>query len=218
MTMPTAVRCEDFTERVEELALGMVDEPDRGDLLTHSAGCPRCQSLLDGFGTLVDRLLLAAPELEPPAGFESRVLARLGIDAPSQRRPHTLLWAGAAAVVVLLVVAVGVLRARVDAPTKVADASASIVTATGAELGSVRLVAQPAPHVLVMIAAPRPSPGTRHCELRRPDGTWVQVGTWQPADVAGGVWATGIDTQLLRATAMRITLDNGTVLASATFG
>ena len=218
MTTSAPVRCEDFAERVEELSLGMVDVPNRSDLLMHSGVCPRCQSLLDGFATLVDRLLLCAPELEPPAGFESRVLARLGTDVPSNRRTRASLWAAAAAAVVVLVVAVGVLSARVDAPPKVVDASASIFATAGAELGSVRLVAEPAPHVLVMIAAPRPGPGTRHCELRRTDGSWVQVGTWQPADLAGGVWATGIDKQLLHATAMRITLDDGTVLASATFG
>ena len=95
-------------------------------------------------------------------------------------------------------------------------ATASIVAATGSEVGSVQLIAEPTPHVLVTIAAPRPDPGFRTCELQRPDGTWEQVGWWDAADIASGVWAVGIDPTLLDAKAMRI-ISDGDVLATATF-
>jgi len=101
--------------------------------------------------------------------------------------------------------------------TEAAKPTAAIVTPAGVNLGSVQLLANPAPHVLVAIRAPRPEPGQRNCELQRSDGTWVQVGSWDVADIAAGVWATGIDTSLLNATAMRITTQDGTLLATATF-
>jgi len=63
---------------------------------------------------------------------------------------------------------------------------------------------------------PRPGPGVRHCELLAPDGTWDEVGQWDAAGIASGVWAVGVDPTLLDATAMRITQD-GAVLATATF-
>jgi hypothetical protein len=154
--------------------------------------------------------------VEPPAGFETRVLARIGAEPPVTR--HTPWWAFAAAVVLLL--AGGFVTARLlgDQGTATSADSAEIVSAAGDHVGEVRLVAQPVPHVLVTVTAPRPNPGVRHCELQQADGTWVEVGTWEVADLAGGVWAVGIDPALLGARAMRVTDDGGAVLASATFG
>jgi hypothetical protein len=45
----------------------------------------------------------------------------------------------------------------------------------------------------------------------------VKVGSWEVADLASGIWAVGIDASMLDATAMRVTSDDGTVLASAEF-
>jgi hypothetical protein len=95
--------------------------------------------------------------------------------------------------------------------------TADILTATDDRLGHVSLVAQPQPHVVVSIDQARPYTGTRHCELQRSDGTWVEVGTWQLTDLAEGIWVAGIDPDLLDARTMRITTDDGAVLATATF-
>lgn len=215
MTDSPTTACRAFDELAEELALGMVDEPRRSELLAHAATCARCQSVLDGLGSVVDRLLLVAPEVEPPAGFESRVLTRLGAEpAPPARSPTRWMWAAAAAV--LLIVAGGLVATKF-ADDGSAPAAAAIVTADGSSVGTVRLVAEPAPHVFITIAAPRPGPGVRHCELQTDAGTWVEVGTWEVADIQGGVWAVGIEADLLDARAMRVTDDDGTVLATATF-
>ena len=80
--------CEDFREVVEELALGGVDDPRRARLHAHAAACPACQARLDELALLVDRLLLAAPELEPPAGFVGRVLDHLATAAAGAPRPR----------------------------------------------------------------------------------------------------------------------------------
>ena len=216
MTDSPAASCAAFDELAEELALGMVDEPRRSELLGHAASCPRCQSALDGLGSVVDRLLLVAPEIEPPAGFETRVLARIGAEPAPARRRRTGMWVAAAAALVLIGGAAVAARRIDDAPTT--GDPAAIVAANGTEVGTVRLVAEPAPHVFISIRAPRPTPGLRHCELQVADGTWVEVGTWEVADIEGGVWAVGIDAALLDARAMRVTADDGTVLATAAFG
>lgn len=208
--------CEHFDEHSDALALGQVDEPLRSQLLAHAADCPRCHSLLDGLATVVDRLLLVSPQVEPPAGFEGRALARIGVAASSRRRagPSRRLLASAVAVAVAVALVAGVVRLGDD---QRGTDDAPIVAATGAVVGAVRLVAEPEPHVLVTVASPRPDPGVRHCELLRPDGTWAEVGTWEVADLAAGVWAVGIPPELLGATAMRVTLDDGTVVATAAF-
>jgi len=209
-----SIDCDEFDAHVDELALGQLDEPLRSQLLAHTLECPHCHSLLDGLGVVADRLLLAAPQIEPPAGFENRALARLGSPpAGSNRRSRRLRWVAAAAAVVVIAVS-GVLVARLgDGPDVV---TAAIVAGAGSEVGSVQLISEPTPYVLVVIDAPRPGPGIRACELQRPDGTWATVGWWTADDIASGVWAVGIDPALLDATAMRITADDD-VLATAVF-
>ena len=210
-----SIRCQVFDAHADELALGQVDEPLRGQLLAHAAACPHCHSLLEGLGQVADRLLLTAPQMEPRAGFENRTLARLdAARVGTTRRTTGVRWvvAGAAAVGVALVGALFAVQFE-DGPEV---STAAIVAPAGTEVGSVQLIADPVPHVLVAVDAPRPGPGIRTCELQRPDGSWEAVGGWNAADIASGVWAVGIDPALLGATAMRITSD-GDVVATAAF-
>lgn len=217
MSTDVTIDCEQFDAHADELALGQVAEPLRGQLVTHAALCPNCHSLLDALGAVADRLLLAAPQMEPPAGFENRALARLdAVTVGSDRRSVSVRWVaavGVAAAVAVMVVGAFLAVRFDDGPN---TATAAIVATTGSEIGSVQLIAEPAPHVLVTIDTPTSDPGRRTCELQRPDGTWQTVGWWNAADIASGVWAVGIDPVLLDATAMRITSD-GDVLATATF-
>lgn len=215
MSDPGPIHCDVFDAHADELALRQLDEPLRGRLLAHAAACPHCYSLLDSLGTLADRLVLAAPQMEPPAGFESRVLARLdAATVGSTRRSMGLRWAAAGVAAAGIVVAGALVALQFDDGPKVT--TAAIVAAAGTEVGSIQLIDEPTPHVLVAIDAPRPGRGIRTCELQRPDGTWEAVGAWDTAGIASGVWAVGIDPVLLDATAMRITSD-GDVLATAIF-
>lgn len=211
------IDCETFDAHAEELALGQQEEPLRGRLLAHAGGCPWCHSLIDGLGAVADRLLLAAPQIEPPAGFESRALARLGAhEGGPTRRLAGFRWLVGAAVVGA-VAAAGVFLVLAPDDQQATTTTAAIVSTAGTEVGSAQLVAEPMPHLVVSIVAPRPGPGIRTCELRRADGAWEEVGWWDAADIASGVWAVGIDPALLDATAMRIT-SGGDAIATATFG
>lgn len=237
-----AVTCDAFDAHADELALGLLDEPLRTTLLGHAAGCSACRSLLDELAAVGDSLLLAAPELEPPAGFEGRVLDRMpapggraeaaaaGTRAVGGPRPgpagaaasgrNGRRWpmpavAAAVALVVGAVAATAVVTGR--SPSDV-GAQGAIVTASGQQVGEIRLITDPVPHLLITIPNPQGAPGVRFCELQRPDGSWVRVGSWEAVDLASGVWAAGIDASLLDATAMRVVTDQGVLLATATLG
>ena len=216
MSARAPVGCAEFDLLADELALGQVGEPARGRLLAHAATCPHCHSLLESLGTVADRLLLVAPQVEPPEGFESRVVARLGTAVPTRvGRSARIRWIAAAAVAAILVAgAVVALLGRSGSVFPVA--TAAIVTDEGAEVGAAQLLAEPTSYLLITVDNPRPGPGVRLCELMRRDGTWELVGQWDAAGIASGVWAVGVDPELLDATAMRITSD-GDVLATATF-
>jgi hypothetical protein len=87
----SSLSCEEAKDLTADLALGTISGDDRARILGHISGCPACRQLVDDLSGSADALLLLAPEHEPPAGFESEVLAR--ISAPVTRRRLRLLAA-----------------------------------------------------------------------------------------------------------------------------
>jgi hypothetical protein len=83
--------CAEFAALAPELALNLVSGDERAQALAHLTGCRACQTNLDELARTADALLLVAPSDEPPAGFESRVLAQLaaekGTRAAERRSP-----------------------------------------------------------------------------------------------------------------------------------
>jgi hypothetical protein len=65
--------CERLRELGGEIALGIADGADRAWALEHLAECPECRARIERLSSLADELLLIAPAVEPPAGFEGRV-------------------------------------------------------------------------------------------------------------------------------------------------
>ncbi len=70
--------CREADEVLVELALGQVGGEPRAQALAHVDGCARCTAELGSLAAVADELLALVPPAEPPAGFESRVLARVG--------------------------------------------------------------------------------------------------------------------------------------------
>lgn len=124
-------RCELFDSVAAELALGSLTGIDRSSALAHLEECESCEALVKDLSATADALLLAAPEVDPPAGFEVRWLARIPTDAGAvvpvagpiepapiesarsrhrfgTRTPRRLLPAIAAATVALLVGGAGI--------------------------------------------------------------------------------------------------------------
>ena len=75
--------CERLREIAPELALGIADGEDRAGALEHLADCGECRAHLERLSAIADEVLLVAPAVEPPAGFEARVA---GTRAQSARR------------------------------------------------------------------------------------------------------------------------------------
>jgi hypothetical protein len=101
--------CQEVRDLLPELAAGVASGEQRARALAHLTGCPDCRHELQEAATLVDELMLAlAPEHEPSAGFESRVLAALPVARPRHRRRPTrrLVVRAAAAVLAAALVAV----------------------------------------------------------------------------------------------------------------
>ena len=104
--MAEGLECAEARELFPELAAGVAAGDERARALGHLSGCPACRREFAGTAEVVDELLWLVPEHDPPAGFESSVLARLTPAAPRRRRPHPrLLWA--ASIVAAAVLAAG---------------------------------------------------------------------------------------------------------------
>jgi hypothetical protein len=105
----TEVGCREVRDLAAEVALGIATGEERARVLEHIAGCTGCRQEIAELAQVADSLLLLAPEEEPPAGFESRVLRRLDHPRGSWRRRVAVM--GAAACIALVVGAGGVLLA-----------------------------------------------------------------------------------------------------------
>jgi Putative zinc-finger len=92
--------CDEVRELAPELALGIASGEERARALEHLAVCPACRVLVEEMSDVSDELLLAAPALEPPVGFESRMIDRF---RARRRKPRLAMILAAAA----LLLAVG---------------------------------------------------------------------------------------------------------------
>lgn len=207
------ITCEMFEADAAELSVGTIDEPHRTDLLEHASTCPSCREVLDEVTDLADRLLLLAPEAEPPAGFESRALASLPRPSPPAPRASRARIMGAAVAAVLAFV-VGVVvgnAGRTDAPVR----SAVVVSPALTSAGSVELAGA---ELTVSLGQDLPWPDEVACELIGPDGAWTRVASWSPDPRYGGEWTVTVDESLTRSPEMRLVSGDGAVLGRAFFG
>ena len=94
--------CEQVRELLPELALGILGGEDRARALDHITGCTDCSNELASLSRAADGLLTLAPQHEPPAGFEDRVLARLRRERPQHRARRFMTFAAAAALVAIV--------------------------------------------------------------------------------------------------------------------
>jgi hypothetical protein len=76
--MSAEMNCEQVREIAPDLAIGIADGQERDAALRHTSTCSDCRGLVADLSSTADELLPLAPEHEPPAGFASRTVARLG--------------------------------------------------------------------------------------------------------------------------------------------
>ncbi len=191
--MSPPLTCDAVDRLAPELALDVLDGDDRAAVLDHVATCARCRRELVELSAVADALLHAVPTVEPPAGFEERVLRQApappmpSTQAPvrSPRRPAVLV--GAVTAVLVVAIAVGALAVSRRQPSDVGVRTADMVTPDHRVVG--RVVVLDGPTALV-VALPGWESGGDHAgaddyslRVTLRSGRTVVLG---PAPLAGG--------------------------------
>ncbi len=208
-------------DRLVALALGELTGRERGDTVAHLPGCNTCRNRVDELVDTSDRLLLAAPDAEPPAGFDAAVLDRLrSADTPVRHRPRTPLLAFVAGVVVAIAVAAAVLA--VFAPRTADLASATMWSPAGYEVGTAWTYHGDPAWVLVAVPdwtiweGAEDPPDEYRLVVELDDGSAATIGT-VTFNQADGSWGTTTTIDTTRIERAEIIDETGRVWCSATF-
>lgn len=84
--------CREFSDVAAELALGVLTGRERAQALAHLDHCVSCREEVRQLTATGEGLLGLLPSVEPPAGFEARVMDRLGIAAPAPAPASRTSW------------------------------------------------------------------------------------------------------------------------------
>jgi hypothetical protein len=204
--------CDDLAEMAAELALGVLTGRERAQAIMHLDRCHTCRERIRDLAVTEEELLGLLPGREPPAGFETRVMGRLGFTGRHRRHPPGRgRWMLAAAAATIIVAAgLGGWEMRRAAPASPPAGSvappalhtAALTTASHQRIGTIFLYGG-RPGWLYMNVGTGSGNGTIICQLEGRDGSVITVGSFRltggyghwgspeplpPATVTGARW------------------------------
>jgi hypothetical protein len=97
MSEMSEMNCAMLADAAAELALGVLTGRERADAIEHLDRCEACREDVRKLIATGEEFLGLLPPAEPPAGFETRVLDRLGLMAPAMPAVTAVPAAGRAA-------------------------------------------------------------------------------------------------------------------------
>jgi hypothetical protein len=186
-----------------ELATGAASGHERAWALGQVSGCPACRAELDELAKVADGLLMLVPPTEPPPGFESAVLERLGMAGSRRVRRYSrrmMLAAGGVAAAVLLVSggSATVVYRQGETDRALADQyrqtlsiangrylkAARLTSSAGEQSGTVFLY-QGSPSWLLVSISSAPTDGRYEIRVRDRGGALRSIGACQVKDRSG---------------------------------
>ena len=213
-----SANCDAISEILFEVALGAVSGRDRSRVLNHLETCPKCRAELDSLAAVTDALLLLAPEVEPPLGFESRLVARFMNDDTGSltARRHRGVWLAAALLIAVLGFGLGAVTTHGTTPSSSVTSrplSARLMS-NGVVLGQV-VVTPGRPAWIYMAADDGDWSGLAWCQITLENGRVETVGRFTLSH-GYGAWTARLRTAGNQVRSAQLVSANGNVIASAT--
>jgi putative zinc finger protein len=217
---------DEHSDLLAELALGALSGRERAATLAHVESCPRCAEELEQLSRAADAVLQVAPDVEPPLGFEVRLLDRMGVDATPNRSSVPMRWAlAAAAAMVVLGVGLGIGLTGGSSPAghptqavgptpKGALVDAADLRLGGEKVGRVFTYGGSTPWMF-MTLADSTARGRVTCEVITTDGVLRKVGTFT-AKKGYGAWGAPLPVAPQDVRTAEVVSSDGAVVATAT--
>ncbi|HVC24295.1 MAG TPA: hypothetical protein VND23_00930 [Acidimicrobiales bacterium] len=224
--------CGEVEGDLAELALCVLTGEERARVVDHLEGCAACAAALRELAGVADRLVADLPEMDPPPGFESRVLHRIRSvePRPTRRGDHRLVRAVAIAAIAASAAAAFVVgrasspstpaggirdAAGAAAPSRSSGLSVALLTSAGRFVGDA--YADGGRHPWLLVSIDRLSGDSSvTCDVTGRDGRVVVLGSFWLSSGRGS-WVVPVPASLGRLRSALITASGGKVLASATF-
>lgn len=224
--------CGEFADVAAELALGVLMGRERAGALAHLERCDACRETVRQLTMTGEQLLELLPAVEPPAGFESRTMARLGIAVPDVPPPGHARTAGRpvsrpgtgrralatlAAALALVAAALGGWAAHdVTSPARQsALSSATLLSAAHQDVGQIYYYNSSGHWIYMAVDMPS-GDGVITCELEGPNGHYTAVGKFRLTQ-GHGAWGSPAPWSDGKVTGARLLASTGTVIATAAF-
>jgi anti-sigma-K factor RskA len=234
--------CAEFADVAAELALGVLTGRERARALAHLDWCDTCRENVRQLAVTGEELVGLLPAIEPPAGFETRVMERLGLATPAlaparhlslARRVGRKLagWMGsagagrprrllAAAAVAVAVIVAGLGGWDLHGATSTPLSSAAFVTASHQTVGKIYFYDSGSQWLYMSVdigsGSGAAGNGTVVCQVEGPDGHVTTIGSFQLTG-GHGYWGSPDPVTNVSLTGARLVTTTGAVLATATF-
>jgi anti-sigma factor RsiW len=219
--------CEEYEDELAELALGVLTGRARSEVLSHVDECARCAEELEVLSRTADSVVLAAPAMEPPLGFEVRLFERMGVtDVTRRRRLRPSRWVPAVVGVAAAALALGLGLSLTSSPAPAPKTALPAPVAHQAQTAALVSQGKTVGHVVVWGAA-KPwmsmmlddsaAHGTVDCVVVTHNGVTHEVGTFDAHD-GYGAWMAPLPVSPSAVRTAEVVSPSGTVIATATLG
>ena len=200
--------CDELRAVAADVALDELTGAERAAALTHLAACTECRAIVTDLAAVADSVLLLGPSIEPPSGFESRVLGRLEVRAPARQRHR---WTGVAVAAAALVGAVAGVVVTRDDPSSL-PVAAELRNSRGRPTGNVLLADDP--DRMTCVFESERFGGRYAVEVVLADGSIADVGSFS-ADGAPWTWTVTLPVDAADVREVRVLDGDGEVRATA---
>jgi hypothetical protein len=220
------ITCAQLQDDGPELALGILPGREHAAAVAHLQQCCDCRSYVRELIPMADSLVDVIPAAEPPLGFETRTLRRMGLaPLPGRGSRGQRLVRLAAAAAAALGLALGLsaggwaLSNAASAPAVHSALHTAGLTSQGRHIGEAFAYTGTSPWLYMSVDADKTvaANATVRCQILHADGSTATIGTFR-LDEGYASWGGPYPDRTSPVTGVRLLAVDGSVLATSTFG